>query len=101
MTVKTEKRMLVTILAEAVIESRLIEALQGLGVRGYSVSSCRGDSIGTVRASEWEGNNVEIKTLVSLETSEKILEAMQERFIQSFALIVYRTEVDILRSDKF
>jgi hypothetical protein len=101
MTVKTEKRMLVTILAEALIESRLIEALQGLGVRGYSVSSCRGDSIGTVRASEWEGDNVEIKTLVSKEMSEQILTTLRERFIENFAVVVYRTEVDILRSDKF
>jgi hypothetical protein len=101
MTVTTKKRILVTIVSESLIEGRLIEALIGLGVKGYSVSACRGDSIGTIRASEWSGDNIQIQTLVNTELSDKILAMLQRDFLGKYALVAFRTEVDVLRAEKF
>jgi nitrogen regulatory protein P-II 2 len=93
--------MLITIVSEAMIEARLLEVIKGLGVKGYSVGTCRGDSLGSVRASDWEGHNVEIKTLVSEELSERILAAIRDEFIGKYALVAFRTEVEVLRGEKF
>lgn len=101
MTVVTKKRMLVTIFSEAVIEGRLVEALKAIGVKGYSVSVCRGDSIGSIRASEWSGNNIQIQTLVSAELSDQILEMLRRDFIGVYAVIAFRAEVEVLRGEKF
>lgn len=101
MAVSTKKRMLVTIVSEAVIEARIIDAIKSLGVRGYTVSACRGDSIGHVRASEWAGDNIQIQTLVNAELSDKILAMLQRDFMNSFALVAFRTEVEVLRPEKF
>ena len=101
MTVTTKKRILVTIVSESLIEGRIIEAIKALGVKGYSVSACRGDSIGTIRASEWSGDNVQIQTLVNLELSDKILEMLQRDFIGTYALVAFRSEVEVLRGEKF
>lgn len=101
MTITTKKRLLITIVSESLIEGRIIEALRNLGVKGYSVSACRGDSIGTVRASEWSGDNVQIQTIVSAELSDRILEMLQRDFLGTFAVVAFRSEVEVLRAEKF
>jgi nitrogen regulatory protein P-II 2 len=101
MTIPTEKRMLITIVAEALIESRLVDSLKAVGVVGYSIGTCRGDSVGSVRASEWEGENIELKTLVSVALSERVLEMIRNDYLGKFAVVAYRSEVEVLRGDKF
>ena len=46
---------LLTIIAEALLEVRLVNEIKGLGARGYSVSEVRGEGSRGIRASEWEG----------------------------------------------
>jgi hypothetical protein len=101
MSIPTKKRFLITIVAEALIETRLVDALKGLGVRGYSISACRGDSLGSVRASEWSGNNVQIQTIVSADLSDTILQMLARDFIGTFSVVAFRSEVEVLRPEKF
>lgn len=91
----------VTIVAEAVLEDRLLRDVKRLGARGFTVLEARGEGSRGVRASEWEGRNVQIETLVSEGVADRILDLLAERYFQHFAVVAYITTVDVVRGDKY
>jgi nitrogen regulatory protein PII len=91
----------VTIVAEHVLEKRLVRELKALGARGYTLVEVRGEGSRGVRASEWEGKNVKIETLVAPETAERILERLAERYFAHFAVVAYVDSVEVVRGDKY
>jgi hypothetical protein len=99
--IQTEQVMLVTIIAERLIEGKLIELFHRIGIRGYSITDCRGDTNGSVRASEWEGDNIQIQLLLSMDRSEKLLTELKDKFIGTYAVVAYRAAVEVLRGEKF
>jgi nitrogen regulatory protein PII len=92
---------LVTVIAEAIISDRLIREIQQLGARGYTATEVTGQGSRGVRASEWEGKNVKIETLVSEEVAQKILALLLEHYFPNFAVVAYVHEVAVVRGDKY
>lgn len=92
---------LVTIVAERLLEERLLRELRDLGARGFTVSDARGEGTRGVRASEWEGANVRIETVVSPEVAEALVTHVAEHYFQHFAVIVFSHEVFVVRGDKY
>ncbi|NJK79827.1 MAG: transcriptional regulator [Chloroflexaceae bacterium] len=92
---------LVTIIAEHVLKEKLLFELRQIGVSGYTTSEVEGRGSRGVRASEWQGSNVKIETLVSVEKSERILEMVSREYFAHYAVIVYRVPVEALRAEKF
>ncbi len=97
----TSPMKLLTIVSEALLESRLVEDLEKLGVIGYSISTVKGDLRGHVRASEWEGANIKIESLLSPELADKVLHLLNSEYFPSYAVIAYLTEAEVIRADKF
>lgn len=91
---------LVSIVAEAVLEERLVREMKGLGARGYTLTEVRGEGSRGVRASEWEGRNIKLETLVSAEVAERILEHVAEHYFAHYAVVVYVESVEVVRGDK-
>lgn len=91
----------VTIIAEAVLEPRLVQELRALGVTGYTVSGAHGEGSRGVRASEWEGDNVMVETLVGARTADRILEHVAQEYFEHYAVIAYVTDVQVVRGDKY
>ena len=92
---------LLTIIAEALLEDTLVREIKQLGARGYTVSSVRGEGTRGVRASEWEGYNVKIETLVSDETANRILEHLVANYFTLYAVVAYVENVTVVRSEKY
>lgn len=92
---------LVSIVAEAVLEERLVREMKGLGARGYTLTEVRGEGSRGVRASEWEGRNIKLETLVSAEVAERILEHVAERYFAHYAVVIYVESVEVVRGDKY
>ena len=90
-----------TIVAEAFLETQLVTALKSRGVRGFSITECRGEGSRGVRASEWEGHNVKIETLVDPATAETLMAFIAERFLESYAVIAYCQDAEVVRGGKF
>lgn len=91
----------VTIVAEALLEERLVREIRTLGARGHTLADVRGEGSRGVRASEWEGRNVQIETLVSASVAERILEVLAERYFPYFAVVAYVTTVEVVRGEKY
>lgn len=91
----------ITIIAERVLRDDLLELLKRHGATGWTITAVEGEGSRGVRASEWEGRNVQIDTLVSPEISGEIMENIAKRYFEDWAIIVYASDVDVLRGGKY
>lgn len=91
----------VTIIAEAVLEPRLLQEIRALGATGYTLSPVRGEGSRGVRASDWEGDNVKVETLVDAGTADRILEHVAADYFEHYAVIAWVTDVQVVRGDKY
>jgi nitrogen regulatory protein PII len=98
---KTTNLILLTIIAEDELESRLIEDLKKLGVRGYTVYSVRGEGGHGLRASQWEGENIKLEVIVDNNLADVIAEHISTAYFPNFATILYLLPVQVLREAKF
>ncbi|MDM7464275.1 transcriptional regulator [Tepidimonas taiwanensis] len=94
MTAKTFK--LVTIYCEAVLESRVIEVFDRLGIVGYTVTECRGRGTHGVRSGNWRMSaNVRIEVMCDVDTSDRLNEALMP-YDRDYGLLVVRSDVEVL-----
>ena len=90
-----------TIVAEAVVEARLLRDLESSGVRGWTLTSGRGRGAGRIDASDWEGANVRIETLLSSADADRVLAMLAELYFPRFAVVAWMTPAQVVRGDKF
>ncbi|MFN0241988.1 MAG: P-II family nitrogen regulator [Planctomycetota bacterium] len=91
----------VTIVGEAVLQKRLVALIRAAGAKGYTLIDCRGEGSRGVRASEWEGANCKLETLVSAPVANQILAIIARDFFEHFAVVVYVDEVHVVRGEKY
>ncbi|MFQ3663474.1 MAG: transcriptional regulator [Chloroflexaceae bacterium] len=96
-----QKLKLVTIVAEAVLEERILRELRQLGARGYTVVMARGEGTRGIHASSWEGPNLRIETLVSPEVAERIMSHVAAHYFTDYAVIVYSVDAEVVRGEKY
>ena len=99
--IATEKRMLVTIVAENVLTEAILAKLEGIGVSGYTVSDARGRGSRGRRTGEIPGENVRIETLVGEDTAARVLQAMAETYFADYAIVAWAAEVAVVRGAKY
>lgn len=99
---KTTNLILLTIIAEDELESRLVADLKKLGVIGYTIHTVRGDGHhGLLRASHWEGDNIKIEIIVDNTLADAVSEHIAKEYFPHFATILYMLPVQVLREEKF
>lgn len=90
---------LITIIAEPVLEDRLIQEVKRLGARGYTLIEARGE--GTRGVLEWMGRNVRLEVITSAEVADAILEHLAHDYFRDYAVIAYVMNVEVVRGDKY
>lgn len=91
----------VTIVAERLLKERLIAMIRDEGATGYTLTAVEGEGSRGIRASDWEGRNIQIETIVSLKSADAIIERLSEDYFEHFAVIAWVGEVSVLRGSKF
>ena len=95
-------RKLLTIITEAALESVLIMDLERLGVRGYTITDARGKGSRGVRSSAWDASsNIRIEVVCDAATAEAIAAHLQARYYENYAMILFVSDVAVLRPEKF
>ncbi|CAA7619625.1 P-II family nitrogen regulator [Magnetospirillum sp. UT-4] len=95
-------RKLVTIIAEAALEGMLLEDVEALGAHGYTVTEARGKGSRGVRAGSWEASsNIRVEIVCDDRTADAIIHHVEERYYRNFAMILFISDVDVLRPEKF
>jgi hypothetical protein len=91
----------VTIIAERVLRDDLITLIKERGASGWTLAMVEGEGSRGIRASEWEGRNIQIDTLVPSEVAETIMDEVGRRYFKDWSVIVYVADVEVLRKDKY
>ena len=91
----------VTIISEAVLEPEILRMVKELGARGYTASQVRGEGSRGVRASEWEGPDSRIETLVSPEVAGAIVDHVATQYFEHYAVIVFVQDAEVVRGEKY
>jgi nitrogen regulatory protein PII len=98
----TEKRTMLTIVTESVIENMLLADLDRLGARGYTVSDARGRGSRGVRDANWdEAANIRIEVICTRELAEALLAHLQKHYYANYAMVSCLHEVEVVRAEKF
>mgnify|MGYP003132236162 CR=1 FL=1 len=91
----------ITIVSERFLKKEIIELIKNSGAKGYTITDAVGEGSRGIRASEWEGKNVKIETIVSDEAAESIIKSISNEYFANYAVIVYTNEVKVVRGDKY
>lgn len=93
---------LVTIIAERVLQERLINDIMALGARGYTLGDVSGAGTHGIRQVEFvEGRNVRLETLVRPDVAQHILEYLAEVYFPDYAIVAYATDATVVRGEKY
>lgn len=91
----------VTIVAERLLKEQVLKLLKAQGATGYTLTSCEGEGSRGIHASDWEGRNIQVETIVNPETADCILDKVCESFTNHYAVIAYHSDVTVRRGGKF
>ena len=92
---------MVVIVAEPVLESRLVEELRTLGATGCSIVEGRGEGSRHAHASELPGANVRIEAIVSADLADLIMEHVSAAYFAHWSFIAYLIDVRVARGGKY
>lgn len=95
-------RKLLTIVCEAAFEITLLRDLESLGARGYTVTDARGKgSRGQPDATWGPHANIRVEVLCNAQTASAICDALRERYYANYSMVLFVTDVEVLRPEKF
>ena len=91
----------VTIVAESILESRLVDDLRAAGALGWTITSAHGEGPRGRRVSGFEGGNVRVETLVSEQVAEQIWSRLAEAYFPNYAITAWTYDVHVARPDRY
>jgi hypothetical protein len=92
---------LVTIVAEPVLETRLVGELKTLGASGWTTTDSRGEGSRGMRASDLPGAGVRIEVVASEAVAQRILDHVARQYFPHYAVIAWVSEIEVARGDKY
>lgn len=95
-------RKLVTLVAESALEGRIVEELSKFAVSGYTITDARGAGSRGMRAADTsDTGNIRCEVVCKEGVAEALVEQLLAEFGKNYALVVYLSDVTVLRADKF
>jgi nitrogen regulatory protein PII len=92
---------LVTIICEPVLSPNLIAMIRSMGATGFTVTDVRGEGSGDKRSGEIPSEKTKIEVVIGSESSDQIMARIAETYFQNYSLIVYATDIQVIRNKKF
>ena len=98
---KLTKAKLVKIVIENDLKDKLIKDLKTFSIKGYTIKEAKGEGLNGKNFDQWSGGNSSIEIIVREEKALKILEMLNNKYIGKYSCIVYLSDVEVLREEKF
>ena len=95
-------RKLLTVVTEAALEGTLIRDIDRFNAHGYTIIDARGKGSRGIRDAGWEASgNIRIEVVCTTETAEEIAAYFQEHYYDDYAMILFMSDIAVLRPEKF
>ena len=92
---------LVTVVAEPVLEARLVRDLKALGASGWTLTESRGEGSRGMRASDVPGAGIRLEVVTSLAVAERIVAHVAQQYFPNYAVIAWVATVEVVRGEKY
>nr|MDJ0749056.1 transcriptional regulator [Woeseiaceae bacterium] len=87
---------------ETVLEQDVCEVLEDLGAAGYTVTNARGKGSRGIRDAGWStSSNIRVEVVCSDDVAERIARTLRQKYYDDYAMIIFESDVRVLRPDKF
>lgn len=97
-----QTRKLLTIVCEAALEKRLEKELPQFGAHGYTISDARGSGAHGRRDAAWPASaNIRVEVLCDEAVAEAVIRHLEAQYFTSYQLVVFLSDVRVLRAEKF
>ena len=90
-----------TIVGENSLEERMVKEIHELGATGYTYTVVHGEGARGTRPSTWNGPNAKIEVIATPEVADRLLEHIAKNYFESYAVIAYLDDVQVVRPEKF
>ena len=94
-------RKLLTVVAEASLESRLVSLVHQAGAKGHTVSPAHGEGPRGQRFGDMSGGNIRLETVVPSDVAETIIEDLETDYFPYYAVSCWLSDVEIIRDDRY
>jgi nitrogen regulatory protein PII len=99
---ETHPRKLITIVCEALARDTIERMLTEEGAHGFTVVRAQGRGERGARYGEMEGfANLQFEVIASPELASKLLARIAKDFLPRYAMVVYESDIRVLRPQKF
>ena len=92
---------LVTIISEPVLSTSLLATIRSLGATGFTISDVRGEGSGEKSSGEVPNEKIKIEVVVDSELSKKLMAEIAKVYFENYSVIVYATDIQVIRHEKF
>ncbi len=91
---------LLTIVAESILEDRLVREILAVGASGYTATRAHGQGSRETRASQM-GGNVRIEVVLDAPLERELLARLSRDYFPSYAVIAWSQAVEVIRDAKY
>jgi nitrogen regulatory protein P-II 2 len=92
---------MVVIVAEPVLEGRLVSELKALGATGCTIVDGRGEGSRHAHATDLPGANIRLETIVRADVADRIMEHVAREYFAHWSFIAYVVDVGVARGAKY
>lgn len=101
-SVEYHTRKLLTVITEAALEGILVRDIERLDAHGYTITDARGNGSRGVRDASWQASgNIRIEVVCDAKTAEAIAAHLQAHYYDDYAMVLFVSDIDVLRPEKF
>jgi len=99
---KKHTKTLLVIVAEAVLETRLVRDARQRGAQGWTVGEVHGAGREGVREGDWEADRtIELKLICDEAVADAIAEHVLLTYAPNYSVAMHFSQVQVLRPDRF
>lgn len=92
---------LVTIVCEPVLATSLLTTVRALGATGFTIGDVRGEGSSEKNTGEVPNEKVKIEVVADTDLAKEIMNEIAKSYFANYSLIVYATDIEVIRREKF
>jgi nitrogen regulatory protein PII len=93
---------LLTVICEILAQKNVIDILNKHNITGYTLYEVEGNGARGLRGQGLKNEkNVKVEVIMQKETLQDVVEEIARTLFTNFAIVLYVSDVDVLRTEKF